>query len=77
MGLSRESTPMFETPCPLMGSPENLQTLKKSQVIFKNCLRFHVISSTEHGALTRLSPFAIFQKAIGVMVCEPKSANKI
>ena len=59
---------MFRTLCPLMKSPENLQT----QMSFKKKLsRFLVISSTEDGALMKLSSLPI-QTAIVGLASEPK-----
>ena len=46
-------------------------TVKKSKVNSKKWSRFLVISSTEDGALTKLSPFAI-QKSIVGLAGEPK-----
>ncbi|XP_041369839.1 uncharacterized protein LOC121383807 [Gigantopelta aegis] len=58
-------------------SMKSKYTVKKSKVISsQNWPRFLVISSTDDGALNKLSPFAI-QKAIVGLAGEPKSVKKI
>ena len=55
---------------------ESTKFEKRSKVTSINWPRFLIISSTEDGALTKLSPFAV-QKAIVGLAGEPKSVKKI
>ena len=55
---------------------ESTQFEKRSKVTLINWPRFLIISSTEDGALTKLSSFAI-QKAIVGLAGEPKSVKEI
>ena len=55
---------------------EYTKTEKRSKVTSNNWPRFLIISSTEDGAFTKLSPLAI-QKAIVGLAGEPKSVKKI
>ncbi|XP_041374774.1 uncharacterized protein LOC121387651 [Gigantopelta aegis] len=58
-------------------SMKSRTNVKKSKVIFsQNWPKFLVIGSTDDGALTKLSPFAI-QKAIIGLAGEPESVKKI
>ena len=54
---------------------ESTKSEKKTKVTSSNWPRFLIISSTEDGALTKLSPFAI-QKAIVGLAGEPKSSKR-
>ena len=55
---------------------EYTKSEKRSKVTSSNWPRFLIISSTEDGALTKLSLFAV-QKAIVGLAGEPKSVKKI
>ena len=55
---------------------ESTKSEKRTKVISTNWPRFLIISSTEDGALNKLSPFAV-QKAIVGLAGEPKSVKKI